>query len=112
MRYSSRLDWTVQPNPLSQALAAKHRAGSPVLDLTQSNPTQAGIEYPAATIGGAFNDASLLRYDPDPAGSRAVRELVAEYYGARVRFPGAHPADGSDERSVRIRIQAAVRRGR
>jgi len=86
VRYSSRLDWTVRPNPLSQALAAKRRAGSPVLDLTQSNPTQAGIEYPAATIGRAFNDARLLRYEPDPAGSRAVRELVAKYYGGAVEF--------------------------
>jgi len=55
-------------------------AGEPILDLTESNPTHARIEYPAQQIADAFANARLLEYHPDPAGSLAVREAVADYY--------------------------------
>jgi aspartate/methionine/tyrosine aminotransferase len=61
-------------------LAAKRAAEEPILDLTESNPTHARIEYPAREIVDAFASARLLEYEPDPAGSLAVREAVAEYY--------------------------------
>jgi alanine-synthesizing transaminase len=61
-------------------LQAKRAAGEPVLDLTEANPTHAGIEYPSREIAGAFDDPGILRYEPDPAGSFAVRELVSKYY--------------------------------
>jgi aspartate/methionine/tyrosine aminotransferase len=80
LRFSSRLDWTLAPNPLARLLAAKKGAGEPILDLTESNPTHARIEYPAQEIADAFASARLLEYHPDPAGSLAVREAVADYY--------------------------------
>jgi alanine-synthesizing transaminase len=80
VRFSSRLDWTLRTNPITQILQVKRAAGEPILDLTESNPTHAGIEYPAREIAGAFDDPGILRYEPNPAGSVAVRELVSEYY--------------------------------
>jgi aspartate/methionine/tyrosine aminotransferase len=80
LKFSSRLDWTLAPNPLARLLAAKRAAGEPILDLTESNPTHAGIEYPAEEIADGFAGARLLEYEPDPAGSLAVREAVAGYY--------------------------------
>jgi alanine-synthesizing transaminase len=52
-----------------------------VLDLTESNPTRAGLEYPRAEILDALSDARALQYDPEPRGLLSAREAVAGYYG-------------------------------
>jgi hypothetical protein len=75
--FSSRLDWGLETNKLSALLKTKHR----VLDLTESNPTTAGFEYPAEEILSALSDARSLRYEPDPRGLLSARQAVAEYYG-------------------------------
>ncbi len=75
--FSSRLDWNFRTNRLSALLKSKRR----VLDLTESNPTRAGFEYPGERILGALHDARALRYDPEPRGLLSAREAVANYYG-------------------------------
>ena len=51
--------------------------------LTQSNPTQAGfLRYPLDVIR-AFEDASILSYEPSPRGSLSAREAVSAYYSVR-----------------------------
>ena len=83
--FSSRLDWDRPPNRLSQALHAKRRAGAPVLDLTESNPTHAGFDYDATAILSSLSQHAALRYDPEPAGLISARAAVA------ARYPGAAP---------------------
>jgi len=80
--FSSRFHWDFHPNLLTRTLQTKRRDGVPILDLTQSNPTQAGLLYPPA-LAHAFEQERLLRYDPTPAGMRDAREAVARYYAAR-----------------------------
>ncbi|PWU00698.1 MAG: pyridoxal phosphate-dependent aminotransferase [Terriglobia bacterium] len=80
--FSSRFHWNFQPNRLTLALQAKRREGASILDLTQSNPTQAGLTYPRSILD-AFAGEGLLRYDPVPAGLPRAREAVARYYAAR-----------------------------
>jgi len=80
--FSSRFHWDLRPNRLTQALEAKRRAGAPILDLTQSNPTRAGLAYPPE-IARAFEDPRLLLYDPAPAGAEDARSAVSAYYAAR-----------------------------
>src|SRR5262249_32963282 len=80
--FFSPFHWDFRPNRLTQALAAKRAAGARVLDLTESNPTRAGLEYPAQILT-AFADEDILAYEPSPAGSPAAREAVSGYYGAR-----------------------------
>jgi alanine-synthesizing transaminase len=75
--FSSRLEWNLQTNRLSALLKTKER----VLDLTESNPTRAGFEYPGEEILSALADPRALRYDPDPRGLLSAREAVASYYG-------------------------------
>ena len=75
--FSSRLDWNFQTNRLSALLKTRRH----VLDLTESNPTRAGFEYPGEEILGALADARALRYDPEPRGLLSAREAVAKYYG-------------------------------
>jgi alanine-synthesizing transaminase len=81
--FSSRLHWDLRPNRLAQTLDAKRQAGAKILDLTESNPTRAGLAYPSSEILGAFADARSLVYEPKPAGLQAAREAVAGYYAAR-----------------------------
>jgi hypothetical protein len=75
--FSSRLDWNLETNRLSALLKSKQR----VLDLTESNPMHAGLNYPREEILGALADAHALRYDPEPRGLLSAREAVAKYYG-------------------------------
>src|SRR5690242_17984337 len=80
--FSSRFSWEFQTNRLTQLLTAKRAAGARILDLTESNPTHAALDYPADILN-AFSDPGILMYEPAPAGSRAARAEVAAYYGAR-----------------------------
>lgn len=80
MRFSSRICWTLEQNRVAQ-----HLERFPArLDLTQSNPTAAGIVYPREEIAAALADARALRYEPSPAGLPAAREAVSAYYGGAV----------------------------
>ena len=73
--YSHRLPWTAAENALSRALRERR---DPTLDLTESNPTRAGLLAPVHL--GALADPRALRYEPHPKGLLAAREAVAEYY--------------------------------
>ena len=81
--FSSRLQWSLPPNRLSTLLAEMRQAGSEVLDLTESNPTRAGLAYPDTEILAALSDASALHYHPSPRGLETAREAVAGYYRDR-----------------------------
>jgi alanine-synthesizing transaminase len=82
--FSSRLNWDVSPNPLARLLAEKRARGARVLDLTEANPTGAGISYPAAILE-ALNSEEALHYQPSPRGLLSAREAVAAYYAERSR---------------------------
>ena len=64
------------PNALSRALDALRRAGTPYIDLTESNPTRAGIDYPGDLLQRLSAPAALL-YEPHPLGLAAAREAIA-----------------------------------
>ncbi len=72
-------------------LAEKRRARANVLDLTESNPTRAGLVYPDRAILEALADPAALRYDPAPRGLLSAREAVSRYYAKRgVVVPVSH----------------------
>jgi alanine-synthesizing transaminase len=81
--FSSRLQWDSQPNPLSVLLAQKRRSGATILDLTESNPTHAGLDYPGGELLASLADSRALLYDPDPRGLLSAREAVSGYYAQR-----------------------------
>jgi len=68
-------------NAISALAAEKRRAGVDLLDLTESNPTRAGIVYPAGFLGALADERSLL-YEPEPFGLQAARERIAAEYDA------------------------------
>jgi aspartate/methionine/tyrosine aminotransferase len=83
--FSERTRWDLRPNRLAERLEAKRRAGARVLDLTESNPTRAGIPYPGDVLA-PLAGAEARRYEPLPFGLPAAREAVAADF-ARRGFP-------------------------
>jgi len=78
-RYSHRLSWSLEPNPLSLAIAQKQKSGAHLLDLTISNPTHIS-NYPHSQIAAALSAVRDFRYHPDPFGLPGAREGVAGLY--------------------------------
>lgn len=85
MRLSSRLPHRFEPNALSIALARVKAEGGALLDLTGSNPTACGFNYPEAEIRAALAGPSVLRYAADARGSVLAREAIATHHGHGLR---------------------------
>jgi alanine-synthesizing transaminase len=81
--FSRRFKWDLEPTRFARLTEEKKRAGERVLDLTESNPTRAGLDYPAEEILGALAQAPAMLYEPAPRGLRVAREAVAGYYAER-----------------------------
>jgi alanine-synthesizing transaminase len=77
------LNWGLSVNPLSRLLDEKRAAGAKLLDLTESNPTRAGLSYPSSEILAAISADAAMRYDPAPRGAPEARAAVAAYYAER-----------------------------
>jgi alanine-synthesizing transaminase len=80
--FSRRIPRQLEPNALARAVAALREGGAAMADLTDSNPTQAGISYPDGLLA-PLADAAALRYDPHPFGLQTAREAVAADHGRR-----------------------------
>jgi alanine-synthesizing transaminase len=83
MRFSSRIQNELAPNAYYRAVEQKRAEGSAVWDLSISNPTLAGLEYPLEEIHEALADGAKHFYQPDPRGLLAARSAVATYYHER-----------------------------
>jgi len=80
--FSARTRWDLSTNRLSALLEAKRRSGARVLDLTESNPTRAGLSAPPDLLSSLTRPASLV-YEPAPFGLAGAREAVAADYARR-----------------------------
>jgi alanine-synthesizing transaminase len=80
--FSHRLPPDLEPNPLTRVVSAVRTAGLPLIDLTASNPTTCGFEYPSGLLE-ALGDPRALRYAPEPLGLESAREAVAADYARR-----------------------------
>jgi alanine-synthesizing transaminase len=76
---SSRLPSNLSPNAVSRAVEARRAAGLELIDLTESNPTRAGLLYPPDLLA-PLADAAALVYDPQPLGLVAARNAVASEF--------------------------------
>lgn len=81
--FSSRFKWNLESNRLSQLIAERRKAGIQIFDLTESNPTRAGFDYPAEEILPALANGDAMVYEPQPKGLLTAREAVAAYYVER-----------------------------
>jgi alanine-synthesizing transaminase len=79
--FSSRVPADRGPNRLARAVASA-RVERPLIDLTVSNPTLAGIHYPADLLSPLAGEASLI-YRPEPLGAPGARQAIAARYAER-----------------------------
>jgi len=81
--FSSRVPDDRAPTRLARALArARARARGSLIDLTLSNPTQAGIDYPSGLFEPLADPASTC-YRPEPFGLPGARAAVAADFARR-----------------------------
>ena len=79
---SSRLPADLAPNRLTDAVARRRAGGSGLVDLTESNPTRAGLPYPSDLLA-PLADAAGLAYAPQPFGLESARAAVVADYARR-----------------------------
>ena len=80
--FSHRVPSDLAPNRLSEQLARLRVEKRPIIDLTESNPTRAGLTYPSTLLAPLGEPASLV-YAPEPFGLLAAREAIAADYARR-----------------------------
>jgi aspartate/methionine/tyrosine aminotransferase len=88
--FSSRVPGELGPNSVAAAVERMRLSGREFDDLTVSNPTDAGFDYPPSLLAG-LSDPSVLLYEPQPFGLIQAREAVAHEYTRRgVKTPASH----------------------
>ena len=78
--FSHRTNWRLAPNALTRAIEEAHASGQEILDLTVSNPTEAGIRPDAEIVLAALVNPEAMHYDPQPRGLSGARQAVCHYY--------------------------------
>src|ERR1700678_2276371 len=79
MKFSKRTEWDTDESELARAHRERLAVGLPIADLTASNPTRCGLDYPADLLAPLMG-AAACDYDPNPKGSLRAREAVCLYY--------------------------------
>jgi hypothetical protein len=80
--FARRTEWDLRPNRLSEKLAEMRARGEEIIDLTESNPTRVGLQYPDGLMKELADPRGLL-YEPDPRGLLPARQAVATIYAAK-----------------------------
>jgi aspartate/methionine/tyrosine aminotransferase len=78
--FSRRTNWKLTPNAFTAAIAEARASGQKLIDLTVSNPTQAGILPEMEGVLTAFVNPEAMQYDPQPRGLLSARRAVCHYY--------------------------------
>ncbi len=78
--FSRRVPSDVSANRLTERLESLRARGVELLDLTQSNPSRVGLDFPPS---GELDDVPTAPYDPHPLGLPAAREAVAQDFARR-----------------------------
>jgi alanine-synthesizing transaminase len=81
MRFSNRTPDDLSHNAIARAVET---SPCPVLDLTQSNPTLCGFEYPSNLFQGLSHTEALV-YDPQAFGTLKARQTLARHLSSSKR---------------------------
>jgi alanine-synthesizing transaminase len=95
--FSERVPRSLEPNRITHALRRTRAAGRRLLDLTATNPTTAGFDYPTSLLNALAVSDGLV-YQPQPFGLDDARRAVACDYARR----------GLDARTDRIVLTAST----
>jgi aspartate/methionine/tyrosine aminotransferase len=90
VRWSRRIEADLTVNRLSAIVSARRAERRPILDLTLSNPTTAGLAYPPDLLADLADPRGLV-YTPSPFGLPEARAAVAADYRRRgIHVPAGH----------------------
>ncbi|HEX7425026.1 MAG TPA: pyridoxal phosphate-dependent aminotransferase [Terriglobales bacterium] len=78
--FSHRTNWRLSPNALTRAIEEARASGQKILDLTVSNPTEAGVRPDPEIVLAALANPEAMHYDPQPRGLLGARQAVCRYY--------------------------------
>jgi alanine-synthesizing transaminase len=78
--FSHRTNWRLTPNALTRAIEEARSSGQEILDLTVSNPTEAGVRPDPEIVLAALVNPEAMHYEPQPRGLLAARQAVCRYY--------------------------------
>ncbi len=78
--FSHRTNWRLSPNALTRAIEEARASGQEILDLTVSNPTEAGVRPDPEIVLAALANPEAMHYDPQPRGLLEARQAVRRYY--------------------------------
>jgi alanine-synthesizing transaminase len=95
--FSERVPRSLEPNRITHALRRTRAAGRRLLDITTTNPTTAGFDYPTSLLSTLAASDGLV-YQPQPLGLDDARKAVACDYARR----------GLDARTDRIVLTAST----
>lgn len=79
--FSSRLPAALAPNAITRAVAAFRDRKVAFLDLTETNPTRVGLEYPPGVLR-SLSDPAAATYTPESFGLLDARAAIAAEYAA------------------------------
>lgn len=71
------MPWEQPLNPLARAMAERSARGLEVIDLTETNPTRVGLEYPEEELAELLRRGAAADYEPHPLGIPEAREALA-----------------------------------
>ena len=80
--FSSRVPADLRPNRIARALDERRALGARILDLTESNPTRAGLAHPPHVLA-ALGAPESARYEPEPFGLPEARRAAAREIARR-----------------------------
>ncbi len=80
--FSKRTSWDRTANPLTIAVEQARAGGTALVDLTESNPTRAGL-FDTVPLLAELGHARGALYEPAPLGHPEARRAVAGYYASR-----------------------------
>jgi alanine-synthesizing transaminase len=77
--FSTRIPRSLAPNRITVAVQQARAGGRAIVDLTSTNPTTEGIEYPRDILA-PLASCEAMRYAPTPSGLLDARRAVAAEY--------------------------------
>jgi len=77
--FARRTNWQQETNALNKVLEDFEKRQIPVIDLTVSNPTSCGFQYPEGMLA-TLNSQENFKYQPDSCGMKQARDAVVKYY--------------------------------